>query len=42
MIKKVKELCDYAGKLHGPSPGENDFQDVLKVFLEDQFYIVSF
>ena len=41
IVGKVTELCDHARKIFGPSSGEKAFQEVLKAYLEDQFYIVS-
>ena len=41
IVGKVTELCDHARKIFGPSSGEKAFQEVLKAYLEDQFYIVN-
>ena len=38
---KVEQLCGYTRKIHGPLPGDKDFQSALKAYLDDQMYIVS-
>ena len=37
----VKGICGFARKIKGPLPGEKDFQKALKLYLDDQMYIVS-
>ena len=39
--EKVEQLCGYTRKIHGPLPGDKDFQSALKAYLDDQMYIVS-